>query len=113
MEFCENCKNYLYFKEYLINNNRKLFFYCKKCDYKKECNLKKITFKNYKVKKKIKKDNFLNKYKIHDNTLPKKISKCKYCHKINNNPYEIVYTNNIYNMNIICINCKKNFSIIK
>lgn len=108
MEFCEKCENYLEYKEYIIDKKRKLYYYCEKCNYKKECNIKQITFKKYKTKKKIINDEYLNKYKIKDNTLPRKKIKCKFCHKKNNNPYEIKYINNLFAMNIICINCKKN-----
>lgn len=111
MEFCNNCKNYLSFKEDLIDNKRNLYYYCNKCDYKKKCNINKITFKNYKIKQKLSSDIYLNKYKVNDKTLPKKVSKCKKCNKINNNPYELKYINNLYKMNIICIKCYNNFFI--
>ena len=34
MEFCQNCDNYLYIKE--DPEQRKIFNYCKFCDYQKE-----------------------------------------------------------------------------
>jgi DNA-directed RNA polymerase subunit M/transcription elongation factor TFIIS len=109
MEFCNKCENYLYYKEYIVNDIRKLFYYCKKCNYKKECENKQIILKTYKTKKKILKEDYLNYYKIQDKTLPRKLTKCKHCHKKNNNPYEVKYINNLYTMNLICVNCKKNF----
>lgn len=108
MDFCVNCKNYLYLKEMKIEDDRKLFFYCKKCDFKKECLNNKISFKIYRNTD-ITIENHLNKFKINDNTLPKKNCKCPKCKKTNLNPYETKYFNNSFNLNIICKNCCHNF----
>jgi len=110
MEFCENCKNYLFLKEQKVNNHKSLYYYCKDCDFQKECINNKISFKRYKFEDtKIVDNVFMNKYKINDVTLPRKVSKCNKCKKTNNNVYEVKYLNNCYNLNIICSSCHHNF----
>jgi DNA-directed RNA polymerase subunit M/transcription elongation factor TFIIS len=109
MEFCDKCKNYLYLKETKEENTRKLFYICRKCDFKKECFNKKISFKIYRMSNNNFNDTYLNKYKANDVTLPTKVCKCPYCKKINTNSYETKYINNSFQMNIICKECYKNF----
>lgn len=111
MEFCGNCKNYLFLKEEKVNDNRVLFYICKKCDFKKECLKKKISFKTYKnTDNNIINDKHLNKYKITDPTLPSKSCKCPKCKKTNLNTYEVKYSNNSYNLNVICHGCHHNWT---
>lgn len=106
MEFCNNCKNYLFLKEEKVNTQRKLYYYCKNCDFKKECLNNKILFKRYKFdEEKIEDNSYINKYKVSDITLHKKNTKCPKCKKINNNVYEVKYLNNSYNLNFVCSNC--------
>jgi len=109
MEFCENCKNYLFLKECKHEGNRALFYYCKKCDFKKECINKKISFKIYKQTEIKNNDSYMNKYKANDVTLPSRSCKCPKCKKINNNPYERKYVNNSFQLNIFCKNCFYNW----
>ena len=109
MEFCNNCKNYLYLKESKVDDVRKLFYICHKCDFKKECLNKKISFKIYRVNTHNTHDTHLNKYKINDVTLPTKSCKCPMCKKMNSNPYETKYINNSFQMNVICKDCHHNF----
>lgn len=109
MDFCNNCNNYLSLKEILENDERILYYYCNKCEIKKQCLIKKISFKKYKIDNDIKNEVFLNKYKVKDKTLPQKYCKCPKCKKMNNNRYEVHYKNNSYNINIICKNCFNNF----
>jgi len=105
MEFCGNCKNYLFLKEEKTNDKRVLFYICKKCDFKKECLNKKISFKTYRNTDIVINDTYLNKYKVTDPTLPTKLSKCCKCKKTNMNTYEVKYFNNSYNLNMICKSC--------
>jgi len=109
MEFCENCKNYLYLKETKDNGIRKLFHICRKCDFKKECLNKKVSFKTYRMINTNTNDTYLNKYKANDVTLPTKTCKCPNCKKINANAYETKYINNSFQMNVICKECHTNF----
>lgn len=109
MEFCDNCKNYLYLKECKHEGDRKLFYHCKKCDFQKECGNNKISFKIYKQTKNDNNDSYLNQSKVTDNTLPKKHCKCPNCKKINNNPYERKYINNSFQLNVICKKCFHNW----
>ena len=110
MEFCEDCKNYLFLKEQKINNKRTLCYYCKGCNFQKECQNNKISFKRYKFEdKKNDENSFMNKYKTEDVTLPRKQCKCSKCKKTNNNVYEVKYLNNCYNLNVICSSCFHNF----
>ena len=105
MEFCENCKNYLFLKEQKINDKRTLYYYCKCCEFQKECDNNKISFKRYKFEEqKTDENNHMNKYKTNDMTLPRKSTKCPKCKKTNNNVYEVKYLNNCYNLNMICSN---------
>ena len=110
MEFCVTCKNYLYLKEQKVEEKRTLFYYCKKCEYKKECVNKKISFKIYKKTDNTVKDSYMNKYKVTDKTLPTKHTKCQKCKKTNDNPYEVKYSNNCYNLNVICSKCHHNWT---
>jgi DNA-directed RNA polymerase subunit M/transcription elongation factor TFIIS len=106
MEFCNNCKNYLFLKEEKYNNQRTLFYYCKNCEFKKECLDNKILFKRYNFDdEKIEDNNYINKYKVHDITLHKKNTKCPKCNQIKKNTYEVKYLNNSYNLNFICSKC--------
>ena len=109
MDFCHNCKNYLYLKEKIENGERKLFRICKKCDFKKECCNNRIAFKIYRQTTDTNNNNYLNKYKAFDCTLPTKLSKCPKCKKNQINPYERKYINNQYQMNIICKDCHHNW----
>ena len=101
MEFCGNCKNYLFLKEEKVNNERILFYICKKCDFKKECLNNKISFKTYKKTDNVINDKHLNKYKVTDPTLPTKNSKCPKCKKTNVNTYEVKYYKQSKNSRII------------
>ena len=111
MEFCKNCKNYLFLKECKVNGDRKLIYYCKQCDFSKDCIDNKISFKIYKKTDNLENDSYLNKFKVTDLTLPRKTTKCPKCKKTNNNVYEVKYFNNSYNLNIICKHCHHNFSL--
>lgn len=111
MEFCDNCFNLLFTKEKLLNNNKKLIYYCNKCNFEKDCNeylILKTKYKN--INKKIEYNIESNKIKINDNTLPIINIKCNHCKKKNNNKYEIKYYDNSYHKSIICINCFKNIN---
>lgn len=110
MDFCDNCKNHLSVLEISENNERVLYYYCKKCNVKKQCFNNKVSFKKYKMDNNHTNDTqHINKYKAQDCTLPIKHCKCPKCKKINNNRYEVKYVNNSYNLNIICKNCHENF----
>lgn len=110
MEFCNSCDDYLYIKEFRENNNFKLIYSCKKCPFTKECNNNLIFKKIYKKDDKITfSKNKINDYIIRDKTLPKKKSKCESCHDINENPYQVKYANNSFNIVSFCINCKTSF----
>jgi DNA-directed RNA polymerase subunit M/transcription elongation factor TFIIS len=108
MEFCDNCFNFLFIKEIKENNLKKIIYYCKKCNFIKDCNNNRIMLKKYNNEKKIMNNTTINKLKTKDITLPTIKSKCNFCKKININKYEIKYYNNSYHKNIICINCYKN-----
>lgn len=111
MDFCDNCFNILFIKEVLLeNNNKKLIYYCNKCDFTKDCNNFLILKKKYKNTNKLKNDPGDNKIKINDRTLPTINIKCNHCKKKNNNKYEIKYYDNSYHKHIICINCYKNIN---
>lgn len=111
MEFCDNCYNLLFTKEVLNNSNKKLIYYCNKCEYQKDCNNFLILNKKYKnINKNLNTNIINNKIKVNDNTLPTINIKCNYCKKINNNKYEIKYYDNSYHKHIICINCYKNIN---
>ena len=110
MEFCESCKNYLFLKEEKVDNKRQLFYYCRGCDFKKQCVNNKISFKRYNFDSNKNDDtSYMNKYKVNDLTLPKKTCKCPKCKKTNNNVYEVKYINNCYNLNVICSYCFHNW----
>lgn len=108
MDFCENCFNLLFTKE-IIEDKKKLIYYCKKCNFKKDCinNLIfKTKYKNININNQ--NDNIeYNKIKINDDTLPSVLIKCNHCKKKNNNKYEIKYYDNSYHKHIICIKCYK------
>lgn len=111
MDFCDSCFNLLFTKEILIDNNKKLVYYCKKCDFQKDCNDFLILKRKYKnTNKKSNNDIETNKIKINDMTLPTINIKCNHCKKKNNNKYEILYYDNSYHKNIICISCYKNIN---
>ena len=108
MDFCDNCFNYLFTKEIMDDNNKKIIYYCKKCNFNKKCDdfiIFKKTYKN--INKKI--NNIkLNEIKVLDDTLPIIKIKCNNCKQTNDNKYEIKYYNNSYWKEIICINCYNN-----
>jgi len=109
MEFCE-CGSYLFKKEILKEDNeKKLYYYCKNCDYQKSCDNYKVYSKIYKKDNNINNNEKLNKIKINDKTLPDIKIRCKKCKKINENKYELHYMNNSYYKNIICKNCFTNW----
>lgn len=111
MDFCNNCFNLLFIKEIFKDNTKKLIYYCKKCDFNKDCNDNKIMLKTYQKNNGFFNNNIeINKLKINDITLPNIKIKCIHCKKINDNKYEIKYYNNSYHKNIICINCYKNIT---
>ena len=105
MEFCDNCFNFLFTKEINEDNEKKIIYYCKKCNFKKECKNFLIFKKTYKKIKKGKDELYDNKLKVNDKTLPIIKIKCNHCKKINENKYQILYENNYYKKIIICINC--------
>ena len=105
MEFCDNCFNFLFTKELKENSNKKLYYYCKKCNFQKECTNYLIFKKTYKKINITEKDLYNNQLKVNDKTLPTIKVKCNHCKKINENKYEILYENNYYKKLIICINC--------
>ncbi len=113
MDFCEKCFNMLYIREEKINEERTLVNYCinDDCDFVSERTNTVIATKKYKNTK-IHFNNF-NTLKLNDNTLPKKIVKCIHCKQTNNNPYEVHHIDNMYNQNVICISCEKNFLLKK
>lgn len=111
MEFCSDCNTFLFIKEADVSGQRCLVSFCNKCNTIKPCTNMCVMHKVYKQKEKIDDSNHLNKYKVHDSSLPRRKSKCPHCKKMNINVYEIKYTNNSYHMNFICGNdkCYKNW----
>lgn len=108
MDFCDNCFNYLFTKEIINNNEKKIIYYCKKCNFQKDSNNFVIFKKTYKTNINKKLDTIeSNKIKVLDDTLPNIKVKCNHCKQSNNNKYEIKYYNNSYWKEIICINCYK------
>lgn len=110
MEFCDNCGDYLYLSEKRNDKEIKLVYSCKKCDFTKHCDKTLIFRKVYKKDDKLdyeKKD--INKYLIRDKTLPKKKSQCTSCLTINDNPYQVKYSNNSYNIISFCLDCNTSF----
>jgi|TARA_B100001971_G_scaffold145311_1_gene134420 DNA-directed RNA polymerase subunit M/transcription elongation factor TFIIS len=109
MEFC-NCGSYLFKKEIIKEDTKKLIYYCQCCNYQKDCQNYKIYSKIYKNNNNIiNNDIEKNRMKLNDQTLPSIKIKCKKCKKINENKYEIHYINNSYHRNIICKNCYTNW----
>jgi len=111
MHFCELCNQYLGIRNELIDGKHKLFLFCKntECNYKIECQEKRMTHRIYRQNK-INDKTFLNKYKINDITLPQKSSKCPNCKKTNKNRFERKYFNNQYYINNICSCCYHNWT---
>lgn len=105
MDFCNNCNNYLQIKEIKFEDKRTLYYYCKNCPFKKQCEINKISSTNYSKKKITLDKSYLNNYKKDSNILPKKISKCPGCKTKNENVYEVRYFNNSYNIYNICSKC--------
>ena len=102
MLFCKKCKNYMKIIEKKINNKRSIYYTCNLCNYTEPTNNFKIFNKSYKQDKNIK--IIQNpEFSIHDNTLPRKNTKCPECKKINDNVY---YQNDNLTITLICSNCK-------
>ena len=105
MQFCKNCNNYLYITE--DRELKKLYNYCKKCDYKKETNNTCI----YKIRydKNIEIEPYINhKYINDDPTYPTKNIECPECKKKNNNAF---YQCNDLSIIFVCKKCKHKWGI--
>lgn len=103
MKFCKHCKNYMSIQEIDMDNKRNIYYSCIPCNYYQPTEEYKIFTKLYKENNKIKL--IRNpEFSVHDNTLPKKSTKCPDCKKINDNVY---YQNDDLTITLICNNCTK------
>ncbi len=102
MEFCKNCDNFLYIKE--NPEQRKIFSYCKSCDYQKEASNNCIFRKKY---KKNESAPFINhQYINNDPTYPTKNVKCPKCKTVNTCAY---YQCQNLSIIIVCSKCYHNW----
>ena len=124
MEFCDKCENYLSLKEVrnineeekeqkLDSNDFDIVYHCSSCNLEKPCNKYMIYKKVYKKEGLVMKDKHLNKYKARDPTLPRRKSKCTSCNKVDNNPYQVKYADNSFNILSICLSCNHMFKYEK
>ena len=124
MEFCDNCENYLSLKEIreekeegkedtTDTNSFDIIYHCSSCDLDKPCNNYMIYRKVYKKEGISMTDAHLNTYKARDPTLPRRKSKCTKCNKIDNNPYQVKYADNSFNILSICLTCNHMFKYEK
>ncbi len=109
MCFCLKCHNLLGIREEIIGDYRGIFWYCdnKECNYKIKCSSNQISHKVYR-KKCSNDDKSLNKYKVHDITLPQKRAKCPKCGVNGKKRFERKYFDNHYYINMIC-ECEHNW----
>ena len=111
MDFCINCKNFLFIKEKdedctgnSANDNKEelekqIIYYCLKCNYQKNVENNCIYKKIYKKSSNLYKNHkFLN----YDVTLPRKLTTCPSCKVENDNVY---YQRNNLSIIFTCKNC--------
>ena len=98
MEFCKNCNNYLYIKE--DTEQRKIFSYCKLCNYQTETTDTCIFKKTY--KKSDSRPHINHQYMNEDPTYPRMNIKCSKCKTEGNNAY---YQCKNLSIVIVCANC--------
>jgi DNA-directed RNA polymerase II subunit RPB9 len=105
MEFCKNCNNYLYIKE--DTEQRKIFSYCKLCNYQKET-IDTCIFKK-KYKKSDSHPHINHQYMNEDPTYPRMNTKCSKCKTEGSNAY---YQCKNLSIVIVCANCHHNWKFV-